>query len=181
MAPTDSPSPSPCSAPSMIAVLRNPVERAISHYFHEKRKGREPLPILRAFEAEEKSLFYYKNSFGRQNFYIKQDTGFNLLIYKSYLKQLDGKSVKTENRTYCEGLFSVTLDGNRCTLRIVETEDGIVYSIPSRQERVVYQQIEDELKRFLTMPRLSYDQAENKIKLITEFRATLMFLRYSGK
>jgi len=40
----------------IIAVLRNPTERAISHYFHEKRKGREHLPILRAFESEEERL-----------------------------------------------------------------------------------------------------------------------------
>ena len=37
----------------LIAVLRNPVERAISHYFHEKKKGREQLPILEAMQREE--------------------------------------------------------------------------------------------------------------------------------
>ena len=37
----------------LIAVLRNPVERAISHYFHEKKKGREQLPILEAMQQEE--------------------------------------------------------------------------------------------------------------------------------
>ena len=40
----------------LIAVLRNPTERAISHYFHEKRKGREPLPIGKALRAEEGRL-----------------------------------------------------------------------------------------------------------------------------
>ena len=40
----------------LIAVLRNPVERAISHYFHEKRKGREEKPILEALELEEERL-----------------------------------------------------------------------------------------------------------------------------
>ncbi len=37
----------------IIAILRDPVERAISHYFHEKKKGREDLPILEALEKEE--------------------------------------------------------------------------------------------------------------------------------
>lgn len=37
----------------LIAVLRHPVERAISHYFHEKKKGREHLPILEAMQREE--------------------------------------------------------------------------------------------------------------------------------
>lgn len=40
----------------LIALLRNPADRAISHYFHEKRKGRESLPILEAFEQEEERL-----------------------------------------------------------------------------------------------------------------------------
>ena len=40
----------------LIAVLRNPTERAISHYFHSRRGGREPLPIQEALEAEEKRL-----------------------------------------------------------------------------------------------------------------------------
>jgi hypothetical protein len=40
----------------LIAVLRNPVERAISHYFHEKRNGRELLPIMKALQSEEERL-----------------------------------------------------------------------------------------------------------------------------
>lgn len=40
----------------LIALLRNPVERAISHYFHERRKGRETLPVMEAMQAEEERL-----------------------------------------------------------------------------------------------------------------------------
>jgi hypothetical protein len=40
----------------MIALLRDPVERAISNYFHEQRTGREHLPIESAFAAEEERL-----------------------------------------------------------------------------------------------------------------------------
>jgi hypothetical protein len=40
----------------MIAILRNPTDRAISHYFHEIRKGRESLPIMDALRAEEERL-----------------------------------------------------------------------------------------------------------------------------
>lgn len=40
----------------LIAVLRNPTERAISHYFHEKRRNREPLDIREALGAEEGRL-----------------------------------------------------------------------------------------------------------------------------
>jgi len=40
----------------LIAILRNPTDRAISHYFHESRKGRESLPIMDALLAEEDRL-----------------------------------------------------------------------------------------------------------------------------
>ena len=41
----------------IIALLRNPTDRAISHYFHNnKRERRETLGIMDAFKAEEKRL-----------------------------------------------------------------------------------------------------------------------------
>lgn len=40
----------------LIVLLRNPTERAISHYFHERRKGREQLPIEEALKIEEERL-----------------------------------------------------------------------------------------------------------------------------
>jgi hypothetical protein len=40
----------------LIAILRNPTDRAISHYFHETRKGRESLPIMSALLAEDERL-----------------------------------------------------------------------------------------------------------------------------
>ena len=40
----------------IIALLRNPSERAISHYFHEKWRNREPLSIYEALQEEEKRL-----------------------------------------------------------------------------------------------------------------------------
>lgn len=40
----------------LIALLRNPVDRAYSHYHHEVRKGREPLSFEEALEAEQERL-----------------------------------------------------------------------------------------------------------------------------
>lgn len=40
----------------MVVLLRNPVERAISHYYHEVKMGRENLPILEALKVEEARL-----------------------------------------------------------------------------------------------------------------------------
>lgn len=40
----------------LIAILREPASRAVSHYFHEVRMGRERLPIEEAFALEEARL-----------------------------------------------------------------------------------------------------------------------------
>ena len=40
----------------LIVLLRDPVERAISHYYYEIKNGREHLPIDKALMAEEKRL-----------------------------------------------------------------------------------------------------------------------------
>lgn len=40
----------------LIALLRNPVARAISHYHHERRLGVEPLGLVEALEAEDDRL-----------------------------------------------------------------------------------------------------------------------------
>ncbi|MCI5194037.1 MAG: sulfotransferase [Candidatus Electrothrix sp. AU1_5] len=37
----------------LIVILRDPVERAISHYFHEVKKGREELPLFEALQKED--------------------------------------------------------------------------------------------------------------------------------
>jgi hypothetical protein len=40
----------------LIALLRNPVDRAISHYLHEVRDGREPLSLTEAIDREAERL-----------------------------------------------------------------------------------------------------------------------------
>lgn len=40
----------------LIALLRNPTERAISHYFHQVRVGAEKLPIFEAISNEEERI-----------------------------------------------------------------------------------------------------------------------------
>ena len=67
--------------------------------------------FLQTIISGNKSLFYYRKSDGREYFYIKQDTGFDLLIYKRYLKQDEGKRVITENKRY---LGQLTLYLNDC-------------------------------------------------------------------
>ena len=71
-------------AVKLIALLRNPADRAISHYYHEKRKNREPLPMLEAFGAEQgrisaalkeqnyKSLSYINYGYLKRGLYAEQ-------------------------------------------------------------------------------------------------------------
>ena len=40
----------------IVAILRNPTERAISHYFHEKQRGYELLSLLEALQEEEQRM-----------------------------------------------------------------------------------------------------------------------------
>jgi hypothetical protein len=64
----------------IVALLRNPTERAISHYFHNKRsgQGREPLTIHEALQAEERRL---EPVIGRQDY--KNDA----FIHHSYKRR----------------------------------------------------------------------------------------------
>ena len=70
----------------LIALLRNPTERAISHYFHEKKNGMEPLGIREALDAEDDRL---RHSIKQKNF---KSNEFIHYAYKSrgmYKEQLD--------------------------------------------------------------------------------------------
>ena len=40
----------------LVAILRNPTERAISHYYHQVRGNAEKLPLLEALQAEEERI-----------------------------------------------------------------------------------------------------------------------------
>jgi len=70
----------------LIALLRNPTERAISHYFHERRRGREPLELDAALAAEEARL---RPALARGDF---KDAAFIHLSYKKrglYCEQIE--------------------------------------------------------------------------------------------
>lgn len=59
----------------IIVLLRNPTDRAISHYFHEVRGGKEKLPIWDALQVEEERL---------GPIIEKQDYKNNIFIHHSY-------------------------------------------------------------------------------------------------
>lgn len=51
-----------------------------------------------------KSLYYFKPPIGNENFYIKQDSLFELLVYRKYLKSINGDLKKAENKRYINQL-----------------------------------------------------------------------------
>jgi hypothetical protein len=78
----------------LIVVLRNPTDRAISHYFHEIRWSNEELPIMDALKSEEqrvgpelekmmKDKFYWSRA--HQSFTYKQ-RGVYVEQLQQYLK-----------------------------------------------------------------------------------------------
>jgi len=65
--------------------------------------------FLRTLVNGEKSLFMHKDPLGQENFFIKIENDYQLLIYKKYLKIIDQKEVITENNKYI-GQLLVYLD-----------------------------------------------------------------------
>ena len=47
-----------------------------------------------------KPLYYFKDAKGKNNFYIKNDTAYELLLHKKYLIRTDKSSVVSENKRY---------------------------------------------------------------------------------
>ena len=56
--------------------------------------------FLRAVIIGTKELYYLKDSRGKESFYIKNDSNYEWLTYKKYLKEEDGKKLLSENKNY---------------------------------------------------------------------------------
>jgi len=56
--------------------------------------------FLQALVKGDKSLYLLRSKLGKEQYYIGQDSSYDLLVYKKYLKDQDGKSVIVENRKY---------------------------------------------------------------------------------
>jgi|WetSurSiteA1Bulk_404760.scaffolds.fasta_scaffold10766_4 hypothetical protein len=94
----------------LIAILRNPTERAVSHYFHEVRKKREHLPIMEAFREEEKRLgrvlqendftnpLYFHASYKKRSIYHEQIKRFLQYFPQEQLLVLSSEEFFSEPR-----------------------------------------------------------------------------------
>ena len=56
----------------LVALLRNPVDRALSHYYHEIRKGREDRNVLEAMQIEEERLAGEEEHILRDGSYVSR-------------------------------------------------------------------------------------------------------------
>src|SRR4030066_135636 len=65
----------------LICLLRNPTERAISHYFMQVREKQECRPIMEAMLGEEVGHYFYK-FYKSRGLYLEQ-----IKRYESYLKK----------------------------------------------------------------------------------------------
>lgn len=75
----------------LIAILRNPRERAISHYYHQVKKNRESLPIMQALLAEEDRISDGWKQMEKDEYYLPTDHRYYSYkqrgIYVDQLKQ----------------------------------------------------------------------------------------------
>lgn len=87
----------------IIILLRDPVERAISHYFHVKRWGFETLPIEQGLRQEKERLAecYAQGDFMKPEFrlYSYQTRGLYLEQIKYYEKLFDQEQILILNST----------------------------------------------------------------------------------
>jgi len=56
--------------------------------------------FLQTIIQGKKSLYYFLNNSGKEQFYIKKDTAFELLVYKKYLKSRNQGKIIIENKKY---------------------------------------------------------------------------------
>ena len=74
----------------LIVMLRNPTDRAFSHYHHQVRHGREPLSFEKAIEAEGKRIEgEEKKMFMNNNYYSYNFWAFSYLARGVYINQLE--------------------------------------------------------------------------------------------
>lgn len=102
----------------MIVLLRNPTDRAISQYFHEKRKGREKLPILDAFEMEEERLkpildnrdyknsAFFRYSYKLRGLYFEQLTRYFNYFDRNQFLILNSEFFFSQTKTALEIIFN---------------------------------------------------------------------------
>ena len=106
----------------LIALLRNPTQRAISHYFHSLRQQAESLPITEAMQAEEErmaraleemrqdefhtSWAHIWRSYKQRGMYLEQLKRYWTYFDRDQLLILDSDKIFSEPREVLSRIFS---------------------------------------------------------------------------
>ena len=78
--------------------------------------------FLQTIFQGKKSLYYFKNVVGNDNYYIRQNGKYELLIHKRYLKNKDDKNILLENKDYLKQLAGYMNDCPSVRTKLVSTE-----------------------------------------------------------
>jgi hypothetical protein len=78
--------------------------------------------FLQTIYEGRKSLYFYVNTYGNENFYIRHDTAIELLIHKKYLINQDGHRSISENNRFLGQLIVYLSDCPSIQPKIKETE-----------------------------------------------------------
>ena len=118
----------------MIALVRNPVERAYSHFHHESRAGREPLSFEEAIEREPErlagerermladeaysSVSYRRNSYLKRGLYAEQLEGlYKLFSSEQLLVVCSEELFKNPAKTYADVVSFLGLPRDTTAIR----------------------------------------------------------------
>ncbi len=120
----------------LLVVMRDPVERALSHYFHERRKERERLPVLEAMLAEEDRLasLIERKDFSNEAF-IRYSYKMRGRYYEQLRRYLDYFSMENILLIGSEDFFSDPSPTLRRIFRFVGVDEEVV--IPDIEPRNV--------------------------------------------
>ncbi len=141
----------------------------------------------------EKSLYLYKNMDSRENYYIKQGLGYELLVYKKYVENNGSSSRIKENGKYKGQL--VTYLGNSLSIQIGQTayKRGSLTKLfdayynssasSSTNTRVLFQRAAEKIRlEFGILAGTSYTSVSISSKQIDEYNHLNLkpSLRFSG-
>lgn len=103
--------------------------------------------FLQTLIKGEKGLYYYKNYDGRGNFYVSNGSGFELLVYKKYLKPNINENLVTEYNKYKIQLASYLSDYYIVHFKLKDTKYNKKELTKLFQEYYTFSSSEVEFKR----------------------------------
>ncbi|MFZ4521137.1 MAG: hypothetical protein ACOYNC_05500 [Bacteroidales bacterium] len=83
---------------------------------------RNDTTFLQGLIKGEKCLYFYRSKTGKDQFYIRTDSSYELLVYKKYLKDQDGHTLITENKRFIGQLTIYLSSCNSLQEKLNKTE-----------------------------------------------------------